>query len=350
MPAPGEGRINCQMTAGRLHQMIESAYPLKIISPQAVPNTRSSDTDGRKGDNARLYPAVGYILTYGGGIVHGDQIHVNVQVGCRCALLMLTQGSTKVFRHRRAGGRQPSFLKNEKLDAIHDINQTYQTMLIDIEPGALACLLPDPVTCFEGAMYNQRQAVRLHDPWSSSLVLLDWMTSGRMSRGERWAFDKYFSVNIVSVLDKSVDDSKLPKSHDTWINGSRIIIRDALLLNNKEDNQRSSSLAQRLESVDVFAYLLVIGPAVVSIADLFRKLHLDQRIKPFRPNNVSYVEDDEDVGIVWSVSEVDEIGARGVAVRIAGPDTENVKSWIKRRLASLQYIVGDSAWSMYYNA
>ncbi|KAJ2403023.1 hypothetical protein GGI23_000275 [Coemansia sp. RSA 2559] len=340
------------MTAGRLHQTIESAYPLKIISPQAVPNTHSSDADGRKGAHMRLYPAVSYILTYGGGIVHGDQLHIDVHAGRGCALLMLTQGSTKVFHRTR--GRQPSYLKNAKLDAIHDSNQTYQTMMVDVEPEALCCLLPDPVTCFEGAMYNQRQAIRLHDPRTSSLVLLDWMTSGRMSRGERWAFDKYFSVNVVSVMDNPDVPSPVPKSSRaaSWINGSRIIIRDALLLSNRQDGNSKGpfSFAQRLEAIDVFAYLLVVGPAVAPISDRFRKQHLDQRVKPFRPNNVSSVEDDEEVGIAWSVSEVDELGVKGVAVRVAGPDTENVKSWIKRRLASLQCTIGDSAWSMYYNA
>ncbi|KAJ2656051.1 hypothetical protein IWW48_005215 [Coemansia sp. RSA 1200] len=378
MPLPGEGRINCQVTAGRLHQTTESAYPLKIISPQAAPNT---SIGGRERNGGNLHPAVNYILSYGGGIVHGDRIHINVQVGRGCALLMLTQGSTKVFRYRRhsqpeAGSRSFMALKqsdNSKTDysnAITNANQSYQTMLIEVAPGSLACLLPDPVTCFEGAMYNQRQAVRLQDPQSSSLVLLDWMTSGRMSRGERWAFGKYFSVNVVSVLDNlkhkqynSSSEAPVPAgSYDAgWLNQSRIIIRDALLLDNQENSTDDSgghwsagrlySFAQRLGSVDVFAYLLILGPAVANVADLFRKQHLDQRIKPFRPfNQQNNFEDEDEPGIVWSVSEVDELGVKGVAVRVAGPDTEYVKSWIKRRLVSLQCVIGDSAWSMYYNA
>ncbi|KAJ2595438.1 hypothetical protein GGH99_006085 [Coemansia sp. RSA 1285] len=379
MPLPGEGRINCQVTAGRLHQTTESAYPLKIISPQAVPN---ANTDGHERNGGNLHPAVNYILSYGGGIVHGDRIHINVQVGRGCALLVLTQGSTKVFRHRRHN--QPdvgscSFLALKQSDssridynsnATTTTDQSYQTILIDVAPGSLACLLPDPVTCFEGAMYNQRQAVRLHDAQSSSLVLLDWMTSGRMSRGERWAFGKYFSVNVVSVLDNlkhkqrdSLSKIAVPAgSYDAgWINESRIIIRDALLLNSQENSDggsgghwpavRSYSFAQRLELVDIFAYLLILGPAVANVADLFRNQHLDQRIKPFRPlNQQNSLEDEDEPGIAWSVSEVDELGVKGVAVRVAGLDTEYVKSWIKRRLVSLQCVIGDSAWSMYYNA
>ncbi|KAJ2556922.1 hypothetical protein EV175_001675 [Coemansia sp. RSA 1933] len=337
MPAPGEGRIRCQQTARRLHQTIESAYPLKIISPQAIPNSGGSPRNG-------LVPAVSYILTYGGGIVHGDQIHVTVQVGQGCGLMLLTQGSTKVFHRSTKGQQRLSYLTNEKLDAIamHGKDQSYQTLLVDVEDGALCCLLPDPVTCFRGAMYNQRQAIRLHDPGTSSLVLLDWMTSGRMSRGERWDFDKYFSVNIVSVLSPG---TLPPMSQDQWMADSRIIIRDALLLGSQNTHV---PWYRRLESIDVFAYLLVLGPAVAPIAERFRAQHRDHRIRPFRPTDGTGVGDEGDV--VWSVSEIDELGVKGVAVRIAGPDTETVKSWIKRRLDPIRFILGESAWSMYYNA
>ncbi|ORX74061.1 UreD-domain-containing protein, partial [Linderina pennispora] len=181
--------------AGRVHQSLSSAYPLKLLSPEAVPGT------------TQLLPAVSYILSYGGGIVHGDQIHVDVHAHPGTALLLLTQGSTKVYRYRP--GRPPSYLKNPRNEGKFDIGQTYQTLIVTVHSNALVCLLPDPVTCFESAKYNQRQMVHMQE--SASLVLLDWMTSGRMSRGERWAFDKYLSVNVVETQ-------------------GTVIVRDALLL------------------------------------------------------------------------------------------------------------------------
>ncbi|KAJ1813250.1 hypothetical protein LPJ56_005226, partial [Coemansia sp. RSA 2599] len=297
MPAPGEGKISCQLTAGRLFQTISSAYPLKIISPKAVANTPASSEE----EPQQLQPAVSYILSYGGGIVHGDQIHVDVSVGSGCALLLLTQGSTKVYRHR--AGRPPSYLKNDRNDAKFDIHQTYQTMIVDVEPGALLCLLPDPVTCFKGALYNQRQAVRLHD-CSSSLVLLDWMTSGRMSRGERWDFAKYFSVNIVAL---GTPREKLRR--EQWMDGSQILVRDALLLQQPSESSEGSgavqgsgghgSFAQRLDKVDAFAFLLILGPAASRISKMFVEEHRVHRIKAFKMNRTR--EDEE--GIWWSVSE-----------------------------------------------
>ncbi|KAJ1963383.1 hypothetical protein GGI12_002087, partial [Dipsacomyces acuminosporus] len=328
-----------------------------LISPQAVPNTDANKASA-------LQPAVSYILSYGGGIVHGDQIHADVRSGTGCALMLLTQGSTKVYKHR--AGRPPSYLENKRMNGKFDINQTYQTLLIDVEPGALVCLLPDPVTCFKGALYNQRQAVRLHDT-SSSLILLDWMTSGRMSRGERWEFEKYFSVNVVCLGTK--ERGQRPASprcktskHDQWMGDSQIIIRDALLLQDPPaessppspdqlqhaQHMQGASFARRLKHIDVFAYLIILGPAVASVAHVFRDEHQSQRIRPFRPN--ASTPDAEEAEIRWSVSDVEEHGISGVAVRAAGPSTEALRSWIKKRIANLQHIVGDSAWSMYYNA
>ncbi|KAJ2688946.1 hypothetical protein IWW39_001825 [Coemansia spiralis] len=295
MPIPGAGNVDCRVVAGQLRQSVSSAYPLKILAPHAGP-----PLDDR-------HPAVSYLMSYGGGIVHGDRIHVNARVGSKCALVLLTQGSTKVFRPKPDTSEQ-----------------TFQTIIIDVEPDALLCLLPDPVTCFKDAMYNQRQSVTLHSPTTSSLVLLDWMTSGRMSRGERWDFGKYFSVNVIRTPD-------------------RVVVRDALLL------QKQDHFARRLESVEAFALIFILGPAVAEVAQAFREEHRAQRIKPFRPNATREHATEEE-GIKWSVSEVSEYGIMGVAVRAAGPSTEALKEWIKRRLVSLKPVIGDSVWSMYANS
>ncbi|KAI7822089.1 UreD urease accessory protein-domain-containing protein [Kickxella alabastrina] len=301
MPAPGEGRISCQVIAGRLYQTHSSAYPLKIISPQAHPDHPQS----------AFKPCINYILSYGGGIVHGDRIHINAHAGKGCALIMLTQGSTKVYRHRK---RPPP---NTQIVANNMADESFQTLILEIDSGALVCLLPDPVTCFRDARYNQRQAVRMQP--GSSLVLLDWMTSGRMSRGERWDFQKYFSVNLITHHPTSS-----PSAFASDSVGS-----------------------VGLENVDAFAFILVLGPAVTCVAEVFKEEHNRERVRPFRSNGSFHTVVDS---VKWSVSEVDQEGVLGVAVRACGPSTEELKAWIKRRLELLQNIIGQSAWSMYFNA
>lgn len=61
--------------------------------------------------------------------------------------------------------------------------------------GALLAVLPDPVTCFAGARYSQRQSFLLAP--GASLVLVDWLTCGRRALGEAWALASYESSNRV---------------------------------------------------------------------------------------------------------------------------------------------------------
>ncbi|KAJ1744255.1 hypothetical protein LPJ68_000151 [Coemansia sp. RSA 1086] len=289
MPVAGEGQIDCRAIAGRIHQTVSSAYPLKIISPQA------SAAVSAVSETTALLPSVAFILSYGGGIVHGDRILVHASVHPGCALLLLTQGSTKVFRQRNSAKG----------------DQSYQTMHLQVASNSLLCVLPDPVTCFKGARYNQRQAVNMHR--GGSLVLLDWMTSGRMSRGERWEFQKYFSVNVVRVDEE-------------------LAIRDALLLEDR--------VAEKLANLDAFAYLIILGPAVEFIASRLLKKHQDERIRPSRSTHLS---------VKWSVSPVSHKQVQGITVRAACDNTDELKLWIKSQLEPLQPIIGDSAWSMYLN-
>lgn len=59
----------------------------------------------------------------------------------------------------------------------------------------LFVVIPDPVTCFSTAKYSQKQVFRIAK--DSSLILVDWVTSGRHESGERWDFDLYKSTNQI---------------------------------------------------------------------------------------------------------------------------------------------------------
>ena len=57
--------------------------------------------------------------------------------------------------------------------------------------NALLAVVPDPIVCFAAADFAQQQRYDLHP--DASLVMVDWMTSGRHAAGERWAFSRYES-------------------------------------------------------------------------------------------------------------------------------------------------------------
>ena len=59
---------------------LQASYPLKLICPTSR--------------QIRSLGAV-YLLSYGGGLVGGDNINVNISVDSELSLLALTQGSTK---------------------------------------------------------------------------------------------------------------------------------------------------------------------------------------------------------------------------------------------------------------
>ena len=109
-----------------------------------------------------------YAATYGGGIVGGDAIALNVHVEHDARAVLTTQASTKVYRSLRPA--------SQHLNAA-------------IEDDALLVVAPDPVVCFEGADFSQVQEFDLAP--RASLVLIDWITSGRHATGERWAFRRY---------------------------------------------------------------------------------------------------------------------------------------------------------------
>ncbi len=91
---------------------------------------------------------------------------------------------------------------------------------------AVLLLLPDPVTPFSSSSYSQTQTFYLENSHSSAAVILDWFTSGRMARGEEWAFERYRSVNEI------------------WIHGRRVA-RDVMLLESPKD---SVSITKRADS------------------------------------------------------------------------------------------------------
>ena len=112
-----------------------------------------------------------YAATFGGGLVGGDDIQ-------------LTRG--RHSRRARAAddaGVDEGVPIGAPFEAKPDGDRRRE--------DALLAVVPDPMVCFAGADFAQTQRYDLHA--DASLVLVDWMTSGRHAAGERWAFSRYES-------------------------------------------------------------------------------------------------------------------------------------------------------------
>eukprot|EP00897_Mesotaenium_endlicherianum_P000209 jgi/Mesen1/10189/ME000076S09698 len=174
------GRILVELVGGRsVGTTAYAAYPLKLMLPSKV---------ALGGVDAVWV----YAITYGGGIVAGDTVALSVTVCDSCTAAITTQSSTKVYH---SDGKKVA----------------EQRLRASVGTGALLALLPDPVTCFKDALYRQEQSFDVAP--GGSLVLVDWLTSGRRGRGEVWEFEKYESCNRVYLggggspvlLDRTAD-------------------------------------------------------------------------------------------------------------------------------------------------
>ena len=223
-----------------------------------------------------------YASSYGGGLVDGDRLEVDVEVAAGAAAFVSSQASTKVYRSFRGA-------------------ETRLTARVDA--GGVLVLAPDPVVCFGGARYRQVQQVALHD--QAGLVLLDWMTSGRRAAGERWMFDEYHAHTEVRA-------------------GGVLALHDTLWLRSAHGD-----LAARLGRFDVLALVVLAGQALAGQATAV--------IAGVAGTPVTRRSD-----LLLSAAP---LRTGGCAVRIAGRSVEQVGEAVMRLLAFVPAMLGDDPWS-----
>ncbi|WP_224248564.1 urease accessory protein UreD [Hyalangium gracile] len=217
-----------------------------------------------------------YLASFGGGLVDGDSVHVEVDVGARATGLLSTQSSTKVYRSPR-GCRQ----------ALH----------ARVAEEGLLVLLPDPVSCFADARYEQETTVTLAP--RASLVLLDALSCGRAARGERWAFAHYLSRTLIQR-------EGVP------------LFLDALRLTPEE-----GALPARMGRFEALATLAVFGPEVAPLREAL--------LRPLAPlrRRASVIE------------TTSPLGEDGALLRVAATSVEEAMSAVKARLRLLPQVLGD---------
>ncbi|KAI0331963.1 hypothetical protein GY45DRAFT_1321513 [Cubamyces sp. BRFM 1775] len=184
-----------------------------------------------------------------------------------------------------------------------------QRLQVHVSSKSALFLLPDPVTCFSAARYHQTQIFRLAK--DSSAVLLDWITSGRKSLGEDWAFSRYFSVNEV------------------WIDDQRIA-RDATLLEERDDQGPLTprTLAETLAPYSCYATVIMYGELVENtcrnLAAAYSAITVFKQHAP--------------PALLWSLSPMCD--GKGCIVRVAAKETEDVKNWLGKALVDLEGVLG----------
>ncbi|CBQ68735.1 conserved hypothetical protein [Sporisorium reilianum SRZ2] len=354
-------------------------FPLKLIAPavssrnasrDALVRARAAAAAGsqaavsaptgadKEADSAKAVSAL-YMVGYGGGLVSGDSVDLDVDVGPGCCLLILTQGSTKVFKTRTSrptlGVSTASFTSAPSSQSSGGgQSMTRQNVRFLVRAHATLVLLPDPVTCFASARYDQVQRFDLRAR-SSSCIVLDWITPGRTavppaSTGgaklnhldshsaspgggpvkdysvgtrdpELWAFAHYRSRNDVRIA-------------------GHVVARDTVLLSQCAEEQhtdpltgwRFSELARRTHPYGCYATLLLAGPDALAVIET-----LEHEFEAVQQRPTTAVPDKQ---VLWSLSRIEEDEAGAVVVRLAANDAQTVKRWLHARLTALHAIVG----------
>lgn len=226
-----------------------------------------------------------YTSSFGGGMVAGDVTSLKVEINANACCFLSTQASTKIYRNPMA---QP---------CSHTVNA-------EVRDNALLVFAPDPIQMFADSNYEQRQSFQLHA--SSNLVFLDWVSSGRSARGERWAFRKYSSRN------------------ELFRDGTQILLDSSLL--DCSDGPLTSQF--RGGRIDCYATLVILGPMLL---DHTKKIVHDCSEQPVTPR----------ARLIFAASPLSD----GLLLRVAGESVEEVGRWIFQRLAFVPSLLHDDPWA-----
>lgn len=266
----GHATLGVELVAGE--STVTSAFatnPMKLLVPRC--GTRRS--------------VWAYTSSFGGGLVAGDETQLDLRLGVNTRCFLGTQASTKVYRNpaRRPCG-----------------HRTGATLAAD----ALLVFAPDPVQVFAHASYTQRQEFHLAS--GAGLAFVDWFSSGRVARGERWEFEHFQSRS------------------DVFMAGERVFV-DSILLSPDEGLLSSQHRAGRF---NCFAVLLFAG---TPMQDAAQRLLQDISARPVERGGQ----------LVCSASPVRD----GALLRVAGESVEPVGRELQRHLNCLSALLGDNPWA-----
>lgn len=123
------------------------------------------------------------LSSYGGGILQGDRVALNIRCGDRTGLRLKSQANTHVYRN--------------------DIQQeAIQRLSADCGERTVIEVIPEPVVLHAGADFRQEQAWNISE--STDFVLADWMQSGRSESNEQFAFKRFESRVLIALDDQPV--------------------------------------------------------------------------------------------------------------------------------------------------
>jgi urease accessory protein len=219
-------------------------------------------------------------------------------------------------------------------------------MLIKLGTGSLCILMPDSVSPFRSSRYSQAQRFVLPADRSASLLVLDWVNSGRGYRGpgrtfidgddrEVWAMNFYGSTNEVLIGDQFIMRERLVLDNDQCHGPAKANDPHGSSAPNQQP-QRSENLtkvARQLAPYHVYGSLLILGPAFAPLVAYLNALI----------DHTSQMQIHTPPSLLWSYSSTDE---QGGVLRLAAEEVEDAQRWLREVMtfAGVQHVVGEGLW------
>ncbi|GFF65630.1 hypothetical protein CNMCM6936_004608 [Aspergillus lentulus] len=291
-------------------------YPLKLLthSPRFLPQLSALPCVSR--------PVHLYILSYGGGLLPGDEISVSIVLNPQTRLVISTpQGCNKIYRTEAA-----SKARSRLAVPANGLNRMSRQILdVRIERQAALCYLPDSNVPFKDSRYEQTQVFTVD--WAtevnnrSSLCVLDWVTEGRTALGEKWDFQLWRGKNEVWTVDGN--------------GAKKLLLRDSSILDAESEDQAGETctgtglVRQRTGSNGIIGTLILYGPVFEKLAAFFmHRFQSQPRIGSQNWSSSSHKATSlpkDESGVVWTAARV---RASFVMVKFGAKDVDGAKRWL----------------------
>ncbi len=191
------------------------------------------------------------LLNPSGGLVGGDRLSVRATLGPDARVLFSTPSANRVYR---------------------SLGETaVQTIELTVGPGAILEWIPDVTIPFAGSRF--RQAVHMTLAPGATVLLWDAIASGRIARGERWAFTSLENeIRIVTASGQSVLEryALAPSAHGVGWAAAWDYVGSLYLIGDGVDAARWKQLDAQLATILEARPGVVLGgvsePAVPGLA------------------------------------------------------------------------------------
>lgn len=340
----GYGKIVAVSSKDATDKMHTHFTELRHASPmRLVPSRRTNSREG----------ALLHLSSYGGGLVPGDSLYLDVDVRGKGAMLaVMTQGGQRIYRP----GEQLHRYDNYKHDTIRSTtNDTISksksshdfvcqsTIKCTIEPGATLFYLPDPTVPYRSSSFEERRIFHCQNSSTSasSIIAVDWYSSGRTFSSdieERWAFNYLATRTELFITDQ-------PNTRKKYAQPTLI---ESMSFGNKGVSEKSSPPAATAmgESFDAMATLLLSGPTSTPVVK--RALELERKIAASltRIRRDSSESDEEGTGDI-DAGLVDLINSLGGQVLLSVTPVEHHDTTTQQKQLHMVRIIAGSNEDIY---